>query len=38
MTLPMSKQGILAGTVLVALPMFGDFFTNGLLSGVTRPR
>jgi ABC-type spermidine/putrescine transport system permease subunit I len=34
-TLPMSKQGILAGTVLVALPMFGDFFTNGLLSGVS---
>ncbi len=33
-TLPMSKQGILAGTVVVALPMFGDFFTNGLLSGV----
>lgn len=33
-TLPLSKQGILAGTVLVALPMFGDFFTNGLLSGV----
>lgn len=34
-TLPMSKQGILAGTVLVALPLFGDFFTNGLLSGVS---
>jgi putrescine transport system permease protein len=33
-TLPMSKQGILAGTVVVALPMFGDYFTNGLLSGV----
>ncbi len=33
-TLPLSKQGILAGTVVVALPMFGDFFTNGLLSGV----
>lgn len=33
-TLPMSKQGILAGSVVVALPMFGDFFTNGLLSGV----
>ena len=34
-TLPISKQGILAGTVVVALPMFGDFFTNGLLSGVS---
>jgi spermidine/putrescine transport system permease protein len=34
-TLPLSKQGILAGTVLIALPMFGDFFTNGLLSGVS---
>jgi len=34
-TLPMSKQGILAGTVIVALPMFGDFFTNGLLSGAS---
>jgi spermidine/putrescine transport system permease protein len=32
-TLPLSKQGILAGTVIVALPMFGDYFTNGLLSG-----
>ncbi len=34
-TLPMSRQGLLAGTVVVALPMFGDFFTNGLLSGVS---
>jgi putrescine transport system permease protein len=34
-TLPMSRQGVLAGTVVVALPMFGDFFTNGLLSGVS---
>jgi putrescine transport system permease protein len=34
-TLPLSKQGILAGTVVIALPMFGDFFTNGLLSGVS---
>lgn len=32
-TLPLSKQGILAGVVLVALPMFGDFFTNALVSG-----
>jgi spermidine/putrescine transport system permease protein len=32
-TLPLSTQGILAGSVIVALPMFGDYFTNGLLSG-----
>jgi putrescine transport system permease protein len=32
-TLPLSKQGILAGAVLVALPMFGDFYTNDLISG-----
>jgi len=32
-TLPLSKQGILAGMVVVALPMFGDFFTNALVSG-----
>ena len=34
-TLPLSKQGILAGSVLVALPMFGDFFTNALVSGAS---
>jgi ABC-type spermidine/putrescine transport system permease subunit I len=32
-TLPMSRQAILAGMVIVALPMFGDYFTNDLLSG-----
>lgn len=31
-TLPMSRQAILAGMVIVALPMFGDYFTNDLLS------
>jgi spermidine/putrescine transport system permease protein len=31
-TLPMSKQAILAGMVIVTLPMFGDYFTNNLLS------
>jgi spermidine/putrescine transport system permease protein len=30
-TLPMSKQAILAGLVIVSLPMFGDYFTNTLL-------
>jgi spermidine/putrescine transport system permease protein len=32
-TLPLSKQGILAGTVIIMLPMFGDYYTNDLLSG-----
>jgi spermidine/putrescine transport system permease protein len=29
----MSRQAILAGMVIVTLPMFGDYFTNDLLSG-----
>lgn len=32
-TLPLSRQGIYAGMVIVMLPMFGDFFTNALVSG-----
>jgi spermidine/putrescine transport system permease protein len=32
-TLPMSKPAVLAGTVIVALPMFGDYYTPDLLSG-----
>lgn len=32
-TLPLSMQGILAGVVLIGLPMTGDFFTNDLVSG-----
>jgi len=32
-TLPLSRQPILAGLVITALPMFGDYFTNDLLSG-----
>lgn len=32
-TLPLSRPGILAGLVIVSLPMFGDYFTNTLLSG-----
>jgi putrescine transport system permease protein len=35
-TLPLSMPGVLAGTVLIALPMFGDYFTNDLISGSTR--
>ncbi len=30
-TLPMSKPGILAGLVIVSLPMFGDYYTNDLI-------
>jgi spermidine/putrescine transport system permease protein len=31
-TLPLSKQGILAGIAIIMLPMFGDFYTAYLLS------
>jgi len=30
-TLPLSRQAILAGMVIVTLPMFGDYYTNDLL-------
>jgi spermidine/putrescine transport system permease protein len=30
-TLPMSKPGIMAGLIIVSLPMFGDYYTNDLL-------
>lgn len=30
-TLPLSKQGVLAGTAIIMLPMFGDFYTAQLL-------
>jgi ABC-type spermidine/putrescine transport system permease subunit I len=32
-TLPLSKTGILGGAVLIALPMFGDYYTPNLVSG-----
>jgi len=32
-TLPLSSQGMLAGGVLITLPMFGDYYTATLLSG-----
>src|SRR4249919_3199935 len=35
-TLPLSKAGILAGCVLVALPMFGDYYTPDLVSASTK--
>ena len=31
-TLPLSKAGILAGSVIIALPMFGDYYTPDLIS------
>jgi putrescine transport system permease protein len=31
--LPLSKTGVLAGVVLIALPMFGDYYTPDLMSG-----
>ena len=31
-TMPMSKAGIVAAGILIALPMFGDYYTNDLLS------
>lgn len=37
-TLPLSKQGILAGTVIIMLPMFGDYYTPNLLSGSPKTR
>jgi spermidine/putrescine transport system permease protein len=35
-TLPMSRQGILAAGVITALPMMGDYYTADLLSGSPR--
>ena len=31
-TLPMSEAGLVAAGILIALPMFGDYYTNDLLS------
>jgi spermidine/putrescine transport system permease protein len=35
-TLPLSYPGILAGAVLVSLPMFGDYYTADLVSASTQ--
>jgi ABC-type spermidine/putrescine transport system permease subunit I len=35
-TLPLSRQAILAGSVIVTLPMFGDYYTADLLSSSPR--
>lgn len=32
-TLPLSMPGIVAGLILIGLPMFGDYYTNQLVSG-----
>ncbi len=37
-TLPLSGQAILAGVIICALPMFGDYYTNSLLANKTGTR
>jgi spermidine/putrescine transport system permease protein len=37
-TLPASRQGLIAGTILCALPMFGDYFTQQLLADANGTR
>jgi spermidine/putrescine transport system permease protein len=37
-TLPLSRQPIMTGMLITALPMVGDYFTNQLLSGTTGTR
>jgi putrescine transport system permease protein len=37
-TLPLSRQGILAGLVLITLPMFGDYYTPNLMALGSRPQ
>ena len=32
-TLPLSKTGILGASVIIALPMFGDYYTPNIVSG-----
>jgi spermidine/putrescine transport system permease protein len=34
--LPLSKQAILAGSIIVVLPMFGDYYTSDMLSNSPR--
>lgn len=34
-TLPLSQPAIVAGIVIMALPMFGDYYTNNMLSNST---
>jgi putrescine transport system permease protein len=37
-TLPLSRNGVLGGLVIIMLPMFGDYYTPNLLSGSPRTR
>jgi spermidine/putrescine transport system permease protein len=37
-TLPASRQGLIAGVILCALPMFGDYFTQQLLANANGTR
>ena len=37
-TLPLSEQAILAGVIICALPMFGDYYTNSLLADTAGTR
>jgi len=32
-TLPLSKTGVLGASVIIALPMFGDYYTPNIVSG-----
>ena len=37
-TVPLSRQGIMAGLVIIMLPLFGDYYTPNLMSGSPRTR
>jgi putrescine transport system permease protein len=37
-TLPLSKHGIIAGAVIIMLPMFGDYYTPDLMSAQNKTR
>lgn len=37
-TLPLSRNGVMGGLVIIMLPMFGDYYTPNLLSGSPRTR
>jgi putrescine transport system permease protein len=37
-TVPMSKAGVAAAAILIALPMFGDYYTNDLTLAIAKYR
>jgi ABC-type spermidine/putrescine transport system permease subunit I len=37
-TLPLSRQGVMAGIVVIMLPMFGDYYTTTLMANSPRTR